>query len=112
MDVEDKNSTKDVDLNWVELIIYHNEVQRNPESKLNLELCQAITKAYKLTSELKRYERDQESYEREKGHFVQSLADIPITKVDHSNIPEEEQRKRMLELMKEEWEALEKKDKS
>ena len=74
-----------------------------------MDLCQAVSKAYKLTQELRRYERSQESYEREKTYYIENLNDVPISKIDHSDVPEEEQRKRMLENMKEEWEAMEKK---
>ena len=63
-----------------------------------------------LTNELRGFERSQESYEREKQYYIDSWRDIPITKVDHSGIPIEEQRKRMLELMKAEWEAMENKN--
>ena len=97
-----------VDRNWIELKVYHNEVFHDPKATLNQDLCAAIEKAYKLTSELRRFERSQESYEREKQYFIETMRDIPITKVDHSDIPEDEQRKRMLELMKAEWEAMEK----
>ena len=108
VDTEEKDATEDEDRNWVELKIYHNEVWHNPDITLNQDLCSVVEKAYKLTNELRRFERSQESYEREKSYFIDSMRDVPITKIDHSDIPEEEQRKRMLELMKEEWEAMEK----
>ncbi|MCR4744589.1 MAG: helix-turn-helix domain-containing protein [Lachnospiraceae bacterium] len=106
VDAEEKDATEDKDRNWVELKIYHNEVWHNPDITLNQDLCSAVEKAYKLTNELRRFERSQESYEREKLYFIDSMRDVPITKIDHSDIPEEDQRKRMLELMKEEWENL------
>ena len=108
VDTEEKDATEDEDRNWIELKIYHNEVWHNPDITLNQDLCSVVEKAYKLTNELRRFERSQESYEREKSYFIDSMRDVPITKIDHSDIPEEEQRKRMLELMKEEWEAMEK----
>jgi hypothetical protein len=37
------------------------------------------------------------------------MSNVSLTKIDHSNIPEDEKRKRMLEFMKEEWEAMERK---
>ncbi|MCR5012622.1 MAG: helix-turn-helix domain-containing protein [Lachnospiraceae bacterium] len=99
----------DENRNWVDLKIYHNEYLHNPEITLNMDLCQSITQAYKLSQELRRYERTQDSYEREKNYFIEKKRNTPITKIDHSNISEEEHRKRMLEFMKEEWEAMEKK---
>lgn len=108
VDLEEKDATEDKDRNWIELKVYHNEVWHNPEITLNQDFCTAIGKAYKLTQELRRYERTQESYEREKAYFIDYMSSVPLTKIDHSDIPEEEQRKRMLELMKEEWEAMEK----
>ena len=111
VDKEEKDATEDEDRNWVELKIYHNEVWHNPDITLNQDLCSVVEKAYKLTNELRRFERSQESYEREKSYFIDSMSDVPITKIDHSDIPEEEQRKRMLELMKAEWEAMEKESK-
>ena len=91
--------------------VYYNELFNNPKATLNQDLCDVIEKAYELTSELRGFERSQESYEREKQYYIESWRGTPITKVDHSNIPMEEQRKRMLELMKAEWEAMEKTDK-
>ena len=108
VDIEEKDAKDDENRNWIELKVYHNEVFHDPKATLNQDLCAAIEKAYKLTSELRRFERSQESYEREKQYFIETMRDIPITKVDHSDIPEDEQRKRMLELMKAEWEAMEK----
>ncbi len=75
-----------------------------------MDLCQAITRAYRLTQELRLYQRSQESYEREKEYYIDELKNVPLTKVDHSDISEDEQRKRMLELMKAEWEAMHKID--
>ena len=111
VDIEAKDATKDEDRNWIELKIYHNEAWHDSKATLNPDLCAAIEKAYKLTNELRRFERSQESYEREKAYFIDNMRSVPITKIDHSDIPEDEQRKRMLELMKAEWEAMEKKDK-
>ena len=111
VDIERKDATDDNDRNWVDLKVYYNETFNNPKAILNQDLCDVIEKAYMLTNELRGFERSQESYEREKQYYIDSWRDIPITKVDHSGIPIEEQRKRMLELMKAEWEALEKTDK-
>ena len=69
-----------------------------------------IIRVNKLTQELRRFERSQDNYEREKAYFIENMSSVPITKIDHSDIPEDVQRKKMLENMKEEWEAMEKKD--
>ncbi len=107
VDIESKDATEDEERNWIELKIYHNEAFHDSKATLNQDLCSAIEKAYKLTNELRRFERSQESYEREKQYFIDNMRSVPITKIDHSDIPEDEQRKRMLELMKAEWEAME-----
>ena len=111
VDIEEKDATDDNDRNWIELKVYYNELFNNPKATLNQDLCDVIEKAHELTSELRGFERSQESYEREKQYYIESWRGTPINKVDHSNIPMEEQRKRMLELMKAEWEAMEKTDK-
>ena len=66
-----------------------------------------ISKAYKLTQELLRYERDQESYEREKLFQIEQYRSLALTKLDRSGISEDERRKRMMEIMKAEWESQE-----
>ena len=99
IDSEDKN-------NYLTIRINPSEGKYNPECTLNGDLCETIKRAYDLTQELRRYERDQESYEREKAFYIEQRKTIPITKIDHSNIPEEERRKRMMENMKEEWSKL------
>ena len=106
VDPESADATEDKDRNWIDLKIYYNEIWKNPEATLNSQFCTAIETAYKLTRELRQFERTQESYEREKAFFVENLNDTPLTKVNHSGIPEEEQRRRKLELLKKEWEAL------
>ncbi len=107
VDPEEKDATEDANRNWIDLKIYHNEAWHDPEATLNQEFCSAIGTAYKLTQELRRYERTQDSYEREKAYFIDYMSSVPVTKIDHTDIPEEEQRRRMLELMKKEWEAME-----
>ncbi len=107
VDPEEKDATEDADRNWIDLKIYHNERWHDPAVTLNQEFCSAIGTAYKLTQELRRFERTQDSYEREKAYFIDYMSSVPVTKIDHSDIPEEEQRRRMLELMKKEWEAME-----
>ena len=65
-----------------------------------------ISKAYSLSEDLKKYRMSQESYEREKAYFIEVGNNMPITIVSHSGIPEEEQRKRILELVKQELESM------
>ncbi|MCR5107325.1 MAG: helix-turn-helix domain-containing protein [Lachnospiraceae bacterium] len=105
---ENKSSLDDNERNWVNLKVYYDDTLNNPDCVRNSDLCIAITKAYKLTQELKKYEISQDSYEREKKYFIEQMAGIPLTKIDHSDISEEDQRKKMLMLMKAEWEAMEK----
>lgn len=108
VDVEEKDTTDDKERKWIELKVYHNERWHNSESTLNQDFCYSIGKAYKLTQELRKFRCSQESYEREKAYFTDHMKNIPLTKIDHSGIPEEEQQKRMLELMKEEFKEMEK----
>jgi transcriptional regulator with XRE-family HTH domain len=109
VDIEEEDAVEDKDRNWIDLKIYHNEVWHDPEITLNQDFCYAISKAYELTQELRRYRLSQESYEREKTYYIDLMSNVSLTKIDHSNIPEDEKRKRMLEFMKEEWEAMERK---
>ena len=109
VDIEEEDAVEDKDRNWIDLKIYHNEVWHDPEITLNQDFCYAISKAYELTQELRRYRLSQESYEREKTYYIDLMRNVSLTKIDHSNIPEDEKRKRMLEFMKEEWEAMERK---
>ena len=108
-EIEEVDAVEDKDRNWIDLKIYHNEVWHDPEITLNQDFCYAISKAYELTQELRRYRLSQESYEREKTYYIDLMSNVSLTKIDHSNIPEDEKRKRMLEFMKEEWEAMERK---
>lgn len=112
VDIEKKDAANDDGRNWIELKIYHNEIWHNPEITLNQELCAAIKRAYMLNQEFRRYERDQESYEREKAYYIDYMSSLPLTKIDHSDISEEERRKRMMDIMKAEWEQMEKSNNS
>jgi len=104
IDVEDPNSNDDNDRNWVSLKVYHNESAKKPELTLNRDLAHVITKAYKLSQELRRFERDQESYERDKAYSIENMQDVPLTKIDYSKLTDEERRNKMFEIMKAERE--------
>ena len=103
VDIEETDATNDEDRNWVELKVYHNEVRRNKAARYNLELADAITKAYDLTQALKRYESSQEGYERDKAHFIEHMSILPITKIDHSNLSNDERHRLMIELIEKEY---------
>ena len=110
VDLEFPEAVEDEDRNWVELKVYHNEHLHNPEITFNREMCGAITKAYELTEELRRFESSQERYEREKEHSINYYSHVPLSKIDHSDISEDERRKRMQDILKAEWEEMEKKN--
>ena len=96
--------------NYVELKVYRNDGWGNENETLGRDLYEAITRAYMLTNNLIRYEVSQEDYERDKKHFISYMGDVPITKIDHSNITEEERRKQQWQLYKKEMEAMEKEE--
>lgn len=90
----------------VEFKISEKDLLKVNKQKSTIGLCDSMLKAYKLTQDLRHYEISQDTYEREKQFYIDQLGGIPLTKVDHSGISEEEQRKRMLEFMKQELEAM------
>ena len=106
VDLEEPDAVDDKDRNWIDLKIYHREDLRNPQITLNVDLCTMINKAYRLTQDLKQFQITQENYEREKAHYIEYGNRVPLTKVNHTGIPEDEQRKKMLEFLKNELEEL------
>ena len=97
-DIEEKD-TPDEERNYVNLKIYNREKLRNPDIKLNGELCDVIGKSYELARDLHRYERDQEGYESEKKKLIEKMSIEPVTKVNHSHISEDERREKMREII-------------
>lgn len=108
VDIETGEETADEDRNWIELKVYHNEFKHNPKITLNMDFCETINKAYELTQELKRYELSQDSYEREKKYYIDKLSDCALSKVDHSNVSEDERREKRQKILIEEMEAMKK----
>ncbi len=100
VDVEDKDEIDENKRNWINIRIYYNESMRNPEYTLNMDLCKAISKAYRLTRELRQFIRDQESYNREKEYYSSIMSKAPLRKIDHSGISEEDRRLKMIEELK------------
>ena len=108
VDIETSEATADEDRNWIELKVYHNEFKHNPKITLNMDFCEVINKAYELTQELKRYELSQDSYDREKKYYIERMSNIPLSKVDHSNVSEDERREKRQKILIEEMEAMKK----
>ena len=104
VDIEERDAVDDKDRNWVELKFYRHEVWHNPECVLNSDLVETILKAYKLNQELRRYERNTENYTQEKKQAIEYRSKMPVTKIDHSDITEEERREKMFAILKEEME--------
>lgn len=109
VDIEENDAEKDEERNWISLQVYHNEGRRNPDLTLNGDLCAVIERAYRLTQKLARYELSQDMYDHEKQRSIDTYSKFPISKIDHSDISEDEQHRLMLGIMKEEWEAWGKK---
>ena len=85
---------------YVEIRVYNSS-----DSPLNMELCKIIEQAYILSNKLRKYELDQDSYEQVKANYIERKSGVPLTKIDHSKISEEERRNKMLEILKDEMEA-------
>ena len=90
----------------VELKIYREESSDGPVGVLTNALCDAVEEASGLTQALRRYEYPQEMYEREKTYFINKFSELPVEKIDHTGITDEECRKKRLELVKTELKSL------
>lgn len=99
VDLENDGETDDEKRNYVTMKVYHKGNSYSHVGEYNLHLCQAIVKAARMNNELRNYQRNQESYEKDKANFLDYFKDGKATKLDHSNISEEERIDKMIEIM-------------
>ena len=104
VDLEDENETNDAKRNWIRLMFYHNEVWHNPENVYSQEICGIIRRAYEMHSRLVNFDYPQDYYESEKRRLIDTYSNYPVTKIDFSDIPEDERIRLRNEKMIAEWE--------
>lgn len=99
VDLEKDDEIDDDNRCYVTMKIYHNDNRHCHLGEYNGHLCQAIMKADRMNRELRDYQRNQESYEKDKAKFLDYFKNGKATKLDHSNISEEERIEKMIEIM-------------
>ncbi len=101
-----ENGKTAYDSECVELKIFSNINKHNTKLSSGKGISDAIIDAYKLNQKLRRYEITQDTYEREKKYYIETMSEVPLSKIDHSGISDEEQRKKMLQYLKQELELM------
>ena len=104
VDIENGDETDDTDRNWIQMMFYHNENMQNPEKIYSQDFCTLLKKVYELNSRLVNYDYPQDYYDSEKKRLISTYANYPVTKIDYSNIPEDERLRRRNEMILAEWE--------
>ena len=104
VDIENGDETDDTDRNWIQMMFYHNENMQNPDKIYSQDFCSLLKKVYELNSRLVNYDYPQDYYDSEKKRLIASYENYPVTKIDYSNIPEDERLKRRNEMILAEWE--------
>ena len=112
VDIENGDETDDVDRNWIQMMFYHCENKRTPEKIYSQDFCALLKKVYELHSRLINYDYPQDYYNSEKKRLISTYENYPITKIDFSDIPEDERLRKRNEIMKAEWEKTNQKNDS
>jgi len=108
--IHDAEITDDARRNWIDLRIFGEEDETHKGFNYNKSLFEIVKTSYEHVQKLRRYEQSQESYEQLKAYYYDTLKSVPVVKVDHSSITDDERRRRMLELAKEELQDLDKRN--
>lgn len=111
VDVEDPKETNDANRNWIRLMFYHNDEKNNPQYRYSQDVCACIRRAYEFNQELRDYRIYQDRYDSEKEKWIKELKKLPVTKVDHSKLTDEEMLDKKIEMLKAEIAEMEKKKK-
>ena len=104
IDIESDDRNDYENRNWVKLTFYHNENRYDPSLIYSQDICSIISTAYSHHNELVNYDCSQEYYENQKQSRIESYSKFPITRIDYSEITEDERIKKRLEKLKSELE--------
>ncbi len=104
VDIEDGTETNDADRNWIQMMFYHCDNKRNPDYTYSQDICAMIKKVYELHNRLVNYDYPQDYYNSEKKRLIDSYKEYPISKVDFSDVSEEDRLRIRNEIMRAEWE--------
>ena len=104
IDTEGNDRNDDSSRNWIRLTFYHNEERYDDSLTYSADICNIIKDAYNLHNELVNFDCSQEYYNNQKKSHIEDYSNYPITKIDMSDMSEDERKKKRLAKLKAELE--------
>ena len=104
VDLEGDDQNDDTSRNWIRLTFYHNENRYDNSLIYSQDICNIIKTAYRHHKELINYDCSQEYYDNQKKSRIEDYSEFPITRIDMSDISEDERVEKRLAKLKAEWE--------
>lgn len=105
VDIESPDETSDENRNWIRLMFYHNEINKNSDYIYSQEICSLLKKVSEMHSRLVNLDYPQDYYDSSKLQIINTYENYPVTKIDFTNMSEDERIRIRNEKMRAEWEA-------
>ena len=90
VDIEGNDRNDDATRNWVKLTFYYRDDLFDKSLIYSTDICEVIDMAYRYHNQLVNYDCSQEYYDNKKQSLIEEYSNLPLTRIDFSEMTEDE----------------------